>query len=54
MKLKALWKLGRQTVAEWNRHEATRLGASLAFYAVLSLAPLVILAIALARPPCRA
>jgi membrane protein len=48
MKLKALWELGRQTALEWNRHEATRLGASLAFYAVLSLAPLVILTIALA------
>ena len=48
MKLKSVWELGRQTVIEWNRHEATRLGASLAFYAVLSLAPLVILAIALA------
>jgi membrane protein len=48
MKLKALWKLGHQTVLEWNRHEANRLGASLAFYAVLSLAPLVILTIALA------
>jgi membrane protein len=32
----------------WNRHEATRLGASLAFYTVLSLAPLVILTIAIA------
>ena len=48
MKLKALWKLGHQTVLEWNRHEASRLGASLAFYAVLSLAPLLILTIALA------
>ena len=48
MKLKSVWELGRQTVIEWKRHEATRLGASLAFYAVLSLAPLVILAIALA------
>jgi membrane protein len=48
MKLKAVWELVRQTVMEWNRHEATRLGASLAFYAVLSLAPLLILTIALA------
>ena len=45
---KTLWELGRQTVFEWQRHEATRLGASLAFYAILSLAPLVILTIALA------
>jgi membrane protein len=48
MRLKALWKLCRQTVAEWQRHEASRLGASLAFYVVLSLAPLVILTIAMA------
>jgi membrane protein len=44
----ALWQLLRQTVVECDRHEAIRLGASLAFYAVLSLAPMVILAIALA------
>jgi membrane protein len=48
MKLKTAWELLRQTVIECNRHESTRLGASLAFYAVLSLAPLVILGIALA------
>src|ERR1700723_1745132 len=45
---KPLWKLLRRTVLECDRHETVRLGASLAFYAVLSLAPLVILAIALA------
>jgi membrane protein len=45
---KPLWQLLRQTVIECDRHETVRLGASLAFYAVLSLAPLVILAIALA------
>jgi len=48
MKPKTVWQLLRQTVIEYNRHEASRLGASLAFYAVLSLAPLVILSIALA------
>src|ERR1700689_3969969 len=48
MRWKAFWDVGRQTAVEWHRHEATRLGASLAFYAVLSLAPLVILTIALA------
>jgi membrane protein len=40
---KDLWSLLRQTVAEWSDHEAPRLGAALAFYSVLSLAPLVIL-----------
>ena len=46
--LKTIWTLMRQTWSDWNRHEATRLGASLAFYAVLSLAPLVILTLAAA------
>jgi membrane protein len=44
---KPLWQLLRRTVIECDRHETIRLGASLGFYAVLSLAPLVILAIAL-------
>jgi membrane protein len=46
LNLKTIWALVRQTSVDWNRHEATRLGASLAFYAVLSLAPLVILSLA--------
>ena len=41
-----LWMMLKRTFSEWNRHEARRLGAALAFYALLSLAPLVILAIA--------
>jgi len=48
MNVKTIWPVIRQTALQWQRHEATRLGASLAFYAILSLAPLVILAIALA------
>jgi membrane protein len=48
LSVKPLWQLLRRTVIECDRHETIRLGASLAFYAVLSLAPLVILAIALA------
>ncbi|HEY4085542.1 MAG TPA: YihY/virulence factor BrkB family protein [Bryobacteraceae bacterium] len=42
-----LWTLLKTTFNAWNDHEAPRLGAALAFYAVLSLAPLVILAIAI-------
>jgi membrane protein len=34
--------------AAWNRHEAPRLGAALAFYTILSLSPLVIIVVALA------
>ncbi|HEY1725898.1 MAG TPA: YihY/virulence factor BrkB family protein [Steroidobacteraceae bacterium] len=46
--LRGVWALLRQTVSEFDRHETSRLGAALAFYATLSLAPLVVLAIALA------
>lgn len=42
-----LWTLLKTTFTAWSDHEAPRLGAALAFYAVLSLAPLVILAIAI-------
>jgi membrane protein len=48
MNVKTVWTLLPQTVTDYNQHECSRLGASLAFYAVLSLAPLVILTIALA------
>lgn len=48
MKWRQVWRLLRQTAIAWNEHEATRFGASLAFYALLSLAPLVILVVAAA------
>ena len=41
----AIWPLLRATVVQWNQHEPMRLSASLAFYSVMSLAPLVILSI---------
>ena len=36
------------TLKEWYRHKAPRLGASLAFYTLLSLAPLLVVIVALA------
>lgn len=42
-----LWTMLKTTFAAWNEHEAPRLGAALAFYTVLSLAPLVIVVIAI-------
>src|SRR6478752_5463320 len=42
-----MWSIVRQTFSAWNGHEAPRLGATLAFYTILSLAPLVILVIAI-------
>jgi membrane protein len=47
MNYKSLWPLVRQSFSAWNEHEAPRLGAALAFYTILSMAPLVILAIAI-------
>ncbi len=35
-----------ESVNEWSRHKASRLGASLAFYTLLSLTPLLLIAVA--------
>ena len=42
-----LWPMLKQTFSAWSDHEAPRLGASLAFFTILSLAPLLILIIAI-------
>lgn len=42
------FSLLRATFSEWNKHDATRVAAALAYYTVLSLAPLVVLAVAVA------
>jgi len=39
------WQLIRQTIDEWQRDEAPRMGASLAYYALFSLAPLLVIVI---------
>ena len=44
---KALWNLLKDTAAEWSRDKAPRLGAALAYYATFSLAPLLIIAVAI-------
>ena len=36
-----------RTYNDWDRHEAMRMGAALAFYSILSLAPLLVLTIAM-------
>ena len=35
----------KETFSEWNSHEAPRMGAALAFYSILSLAPLLVLVV---------
>jgi membrane protein len=47
MNYNSMWPTLRQSFSEWNDHEAPRLGAALAFYTLLSMAPLVILVIAI-------
>ncbi|HLK71669.1 MAG TPA: YihY/virulence factor BrkB family protein, partial [Steroidobacteraceae bacterium] len=45
--LRPIWSIARQAALQWDRHEAMRLSASLAFYSVMSLAPLILLTVAL-------
>ena len=44
----AFWGLLKATASEWSEDKVPRLGAALAFYSVLSLAPLLLIAIAVA------
>jgi membrane protein len=45
-----VFHLIRETFAEFGRHKCSRLGASLAFYTLLSLAPLLLMVIGLVGP----
>lgn len=47
-KTKTIWDIVKQTGADWSKDNATRLAAALAYYTVLSLAPLLVLAVAVA------
>ncbi len=46
--IRELKQLFGQTFSEWNNHDATTMGAALAYYTVLSLAPLLIVAVSIA------
>jgi membrane protein len=46
--LKVIWQLLSATYTEWTEDHAQGLGAALAFYAVFSLAPLLLIVIAIA------
>lgn len=47
MQVKGLANLFRRSFDDWNDHNAQRLGASLAFYTILSISPLLILIVAI-------
>lgn len=44
---KNLISLFKVSFQNWNKHNATRLGAALAFYTIVSISPLVVLAVAI-------
>ncbi len=46
--LRVEWSLFKATAAAWSAHNAQRLGASLAYYAILSLAPLLLVLVSIA------
>ena len=48
MGLKTSWEMLKQTGLDWVEDKAPQLGAALAFYSVLSVAPLLLIAIAIA------
>ncbi|BAY69023.1 YihY/virulence factor BrkB family protein [Anabaena sp. FACHB-709] len=48
MNLKAIWQLFQEAFQEWNDDKASRLAAALAYYTVFSIAPLLIIVIAIA------
>jgi membrane protein len=48
MILKAFWHLLREAGYGWLAHNAPRLGAALAYYTIFSIAPLLVIAVAIA------
>ncbi|MBD0334887.1 MAG: YihY/virulence factor BrkB family protein [Cyanobacteria bacterium Co-bin13] len=48
MSPKQTWRLLKETFQEWQQDKASRLAAALAYYTVFSLAPLLVLVIAIA------
>ncbi|MFP4345467.1 MAG: YihY/virulence factor BrkB family protein [Anaerolineales bacterium] len=48
MNFKKIWDFVQEVIAEWSKDNASRLAAALAYYTIFSLAPLLIIAIAVA------
>src|SRR6266568_8413696 len=48
MRFKDLWALFKESWNAWSTEKAPRLGAALAYYTIFSLAPLLIIVIAIA------
>ncbi len=48
MKLKLAWSVLADTFSKWNEHKAIRQGAALAYFGIFAIAPVLIIAIAIA------
>jgi membrane protein len=48
LRVKEVWGMFKETISEWVDDRVPRLGASLAFYTLLSLAPLLVVVVAVA------
>ncbi|MEO0457996.1 MAG: YihY/virulence factor BrkB family protein [Cyanobacteria bacterium P01_A01_bin.114] len=48
MKIKRVWRLLKETFQEWSEDKASRLAAALAYYTMFSLAPLLVIVVAIA------
>src|SRR3954467_10161323 len=48
MRLQGLWNITKGTAKDWSEDDAPTLAAALAYYALLSLAPLLIISIGIA------
>jgi membrane protein len=46
MRLAELWAIIKDTATDWGKHDTARLAAALAYYSLLSLAPLLVITIA--------
>jgi membrane protein len=46
--MRVLWGVARETVSEWLKHNASSLGAALSFYTLFSIAPILVIAMAVA------
>jgi membrane protein len=46
--MRFVWRLLKEAASDWNRHEAQTRGAALAYYSILSMAPLIVISIAIA------
>jgi membrane protein len=48
LRIGELWSLGKESVRSWSEDYAASMGAAIAFYTIFSLAPILIIAIAVA------